>query len=66
MDHPPPGTPKFLGINTAEIKPSGRTYKTASLRFYGDDPESAEGSFQLILQANPWMFGGQFVGAEAT
>jgi hypothetical protein len=36
---PTPGT-KFLGIKAAEIKPRGRTYKTASLRFFGDDPEN--------------------------
>jgi hypothetical protein len=36
---PEPGT-KYLGIKAAEIKPRGRTYKTASLRFFGDDPEN--------------------------
>lgn len=36
---PQPGT-KYLGIEAAEIKPRGRTYKTASLQFYGDDPQS--------------------------
>jgi hypothetical protein len=36
---PQPGT-KYQGIKSAELKPRGRTYKTASLLFYGDDPEN--------------------------
>lgn len=37
---PPQPDTKYLGIKAAEIKPRGRTYKTASLRFFGDDPEN--------------------------
>jgi hypothetical protein len=37
-----------------------------SLQKVAEDPNSIEEDFRRILRDNPWMFGGQFVGIEAT
>ncbi|WP_454231561.1 Shedu anti-phage system protein SduA domain-containing protein [Mycolicibacterium fortuitum] len=56
---PQPGT-KYLGIKAAEIKPRGRTYKTASLRFFGDDPENPSKARLEIKQCPKIPGGGGF------